>query len=102
MPDSNGFVGRQTCGDEFRGLGRVILPVVIRKEKRSIVVAQLQRWIGQGVRHTQGSQARSDPAHDNPVIAGAVAQDEARNDDVAPRCSTKARVLRLASFEAAA
>ena len=34
---------RQTRGGDLRGLRRVILPVVIRAEKRSISIAQCQR-----------------------------------------------------------
>ena len=40
------------CG-QFRGLIWIILPVVIRDEERSVLVTQLQRWIGQRVRHTK-------------------------------------------------
>ena len=86
MPDSRWVCRRQTRGDEFRGLSRVILPVVIRDQERSIVVAQFQRWIGQRIRHTEGGQARPDAAHDNPVSRRAwSAQDEARDHDVVAR-----------------
>jgi hypothetical protein len=58
---------RKTRSSELRGLSRVILPVVIRNNERSIAVAQLERWIDQRARHTKGSQARSDTARDNSV-----------------------------------
>src|SRR5688572_27218807 len=37
----------QTSRGQFRRLSLVILPIVIPDEKRSVAVAQLQRWIGQ-------------------------------------------------------
>ena len=40
---------------EVRRLQRIVLPVVIRDEQRSVSVVQLERWIGQRVRHTRHS-----------------------------------------------
>jgi hypothetical protein len=40
---------REIRSSQFRGLNRVVLPVVIRDEERSVAVAQLQRWICQRV-----------------------------------------------------
>ena len=91
MPDSRWFGRRQTRRGQFRRLGRIILPVVIRDEERSIIVAQLQRWIGQRIRHSDRSQAGTDAAHDDPVIAAAVAQNEAGDHDVVTRADKGAR-----------
>src|ERR1022692_1326128 len=75
----------ETVGNEFRSLCRVILPVVIRDEKHSITVAQLQRWIGQRVSHTKGRQARTKASRYDSVHAAVVAQDEARDHYVVSR-----------------
>ena len=79
---------RQTRGNQFRRLSRVILPVVVRSDKRSIAVAQLQRWIGQRISHSKCRQAGADTAHHDPVIAVVTAQHEARDHDVVP-CADK-------------
>ena len=91
---------RETRRDDFRGLHRVILPVVIRDEKRSITVAQLQRWICQRVWHTKGRQAGTNASRHDSVHAAVTTQDEARDHYVVTRAD-KARVLILPSFEGA-
>ena len=75
--------GRETGRGNFRGLRRIILPVVIGNEKRSITVSKLQGWIGQRRRDTSGSQTGAKAAHDDSVIARVVTQNEACDDDVA-------------------
>ena len=102
MADSRLFVGARPAGNQFRGLGRVILPVVIRDEERSITVAQLQRWIGQRIRHTKGSQAgtnasRYDSVRPPPLLWPRMKPAITMLSPVL----TKARVLILASFETA-
>ena len=82
---------RETVGHEFRGLGLVILPVVIRDQKRSITVAQLQRWIGQRVGHTKASQAGTYASRYDSVHAAVVAQDETRDHYVVTRVHKRAR-----------
>src|ERR1700682_4406846 len=82
---------RQTRRGNYRRLSRVILPVVIRDEKRSVTVAQLQGWIGQRVRHTKASQARTNAARHDSVRAAVVAQDEARDHYVVTRADEGAR-----------
>ena len=83
--------GRQTRGGQFRGLGGIILPVVIPQHERSVVVAQLQRRICQRTRHTKDGQAGADTADDDPVVAALVAQDETRDDDVVAGADEGAR-----------
>ena len=83
----------QTRRGDFRSLQRVILPVVIRDEKGSITVAQLQRWICQDRRSRErsGSEARADTTDYYSVIGGVAAEEEARNHDVVVRADEGAR-----------
>ena len=76
----------------------VILPVVIRDQERSVAVAQLQRWIGQSVSHSKGSQARPDATDhglgNRPLLLPRMKPAITMSSPV----PTKARVLILASF----
>ena len=102
MPDSRLLVGARPAAAQFRRLRRIILPVVIRDQERSITVAQLQRRIGQRIRHSRRSRGsgrcraprschrRCLPPRMKPAIT------------MLSPVLTKARVLMLASFEAAA
>ena len=53
MADSRLLVGARPAAVRFSRLNRIILPVVIRDQERSITVAQFQRRIGQRVRHSR-------------------------------------------------
>ena len=58
---------RQTRGGKFRRLSRVILPVVVRNQERSITVAQLQSRIRQPVRDSRRREAGANTTHHDPV-----------------------------------
>ncbi len=82
MADSNGFAGASPAAEISAAWSRVILPVVIRDQERSIAVAKFQRRIGQRIRYTQRSKAGADAAHDDIVRYGAVAEQESGDHDV--------------------
>ena len=92
---------RQTRGSQFGRIGRVILPVVVRDQERSITVAQLQGRIGQRVWYSRPGQAGTDTAQRRsgrrccspPRMKPAIT--------MSLPVATKARVLMLPSFEAA-
>ena len=53
-------ISRQTSRSNYRGLDRVILPIVIRPDEHSITVAQLKGWIRQHGRYAHCGQTRTD------------------------------------------
>ena len=88
---------RETGGRQFRGLSRVILPVVIEDEQRSVVVAQLQGWIGERVRHTKA--ARLGPMPRTTILSLPLLLPRMKPAmTMSSPVLTKARVLMLASF----
>ena len=89
----------ETRGGQFRRLRRVILPVVIRGQERSVAVAQLQRWIGQSIRHSE-EQSGSPQCHgpqfwSSPLLLPRMKPAITMSFPV----PTRARVLILASFD---
>ena len=93
------FVGARPAA-VICGLRRVILPVVVREQERSITVAQLQGWIGQRVRHTKTNKAGAD-THVT-ILSSPVWWPRMKPAiTMLSPVLTKARVLILASFESA-
>src|SRR5204862_7780237 len=73
---------RETCPGDFRCLGRVILPVVIRDQERSVIITKLQRWVlEQGRAAAPARYARVDTTDHNVVAAVVTGQDDARDDN---------------------
>ncbi|PYJ10181.1 MAG: hypothetical protein DMF06_07070 [Verrucomicrobia bacterium] len=73
---------REAGGGNDGGLGRIVLPVVIGEQKRSLTVPELQDWISQHSRHASSSEAGAEAPDDERVITSRVAQGESRNDDI--------------------
>ena len=77
---------RQTRSGQFRGLRRVILPVVVAQARSAPL---LSRSSSVGLASAFGTpkavRLGPIPRSDNPVIAAVVAQDEARDHDVVAR-----------------
>ena len=70
---------RQAGGGNLRSLGGIILPVVIGEDQCAVLVTQLERRIGQGVRDAERGQARAETAHNDAIIPRVIAEDEPGN-----------------------
>ena len=89
---------RETRRSQFRRLSRVILPVVIRDQERSVAVAQFQRWIGQGVGHP--GAVRLGPIPRTTILSSPLLPPRMKPAiTMSFPVPTKARVLILASFD---
>ena len=94
-------LSREAGSGYYRCLRRIILPVVIPDQERSITVAQLQRWIGQRIRCEKAVRLGPMP---RTIILSAPLLPPRMNPAITMLLPVpiKARVLILASFEPAA
>ena len=97
-PDSRLFVGARPAAVSSAACAGSSCQSLFDDEERSITVAQLQRWIGQRIRHSRRREARTDATHHDPVITALPPRMKPAITMLSP-VPTKARVLILASFE---
>src|SRR5947207_5698189 len=82
---NRGFEGisrREAIGADLRGLGRILLPVIICHEKCTVVVVQLERRIEQRISYTGLGQRRTKRADEDFRRPNVIPNDETSYKDV--------------------
>jgi hypothetical protein len=83
------------------GLVRVALPIVVRRQKRAVLIEHLESRVWQRIGDAELRERRTKSANRNPGRADFVAGDESANQHIGTGSDKRARLI-LASRESAA